>query len=190
MDLSLPQNIEQLQLPHDHPWTGAVNFLIVEDKVVFIKRSEMMPTHKGQIAFFGGHKHEDDFTPINTAFREFEEESGVSADSLIFLGLLHPIRTSFKHSIIPVLSRLELTVLEFTSRVKTNGEWTDMYLIGIDELTKLERWCFGNYHSADGHITPIVFFPFQDDVTEHSNLLWGATGKIVFNAVNILSKLK
>ena len=34
-----------------------------------------MPSHKGQVGFMGGHKHEREDDPIQTALRELEEES-------------------------------------------------------------------------------------------------------------------
>lgn len=188
MQQPLPQNLEQLNLPVGMEWTGAVNFLLLEQNVVLIKRSEQMPTHKGQIAFFGGHRHKEDQGPQQTAFREFEEESGLSAKNLKFLGLLPPMRTSSKHSIIPVLSRLTLSTSEFLQTVRSNGEWSDLYLLGINDLIDQQRWCFGNYHNWQGEITSIAFFPFVDVFSGKADLLWGATGKIVLGAVNIMDK--
>ena len=163
-----------------------MNFVLLQDKVIFIKRSELMPTHKGQVAFFGGHKNFDEIEPQQTAFREFEEESSISSDKLSFIGLLRPIQTSTRHSIVPVLSSLQMTIAEFGATVKSNGEWDEIYLIDFDELSKSDRWMSGTYHHTAGQTTKIVFFPFNDPTT---NLLWGATGKIVFSAVNILSKI-
>jgi 8-oxo-dGTP pyrophosphatase MutT (NUDIX family) len=55
-------------------WKGAVLFLCNEEHVFFIKRSEGMPTHGGQIAFIGGHKKNSEFDPWHVIQREFEED--------------------------------------------------------------------------------------------------------------------
>lgn len=57
-------------------------------KVVFIRRSEYVGIHSGQISFPGGRYEESDGDLKVTAFREVEEEIGVTADSLELLGHL------------------------------------------------------------------------------------------------------
>ena len=70
--LKIPKKLTQLSniIGEDYPldkWSGAVLFLVVEEKLVFIKRSETMPTHRGQIGFMGGHKLSDESNPFETA---------------------------------------------------------------------------------------------------------------------------
>ena len=43
---------------------------IDNNEILFIKRSENMPTHKGHIAFPGGKKEETDKSVVSTAIRE------------------------------------------------------------------------------------------------------------------------
>jgi len=53
---------------------ASVAILIVDDKeILFIKRSENLPTHKGHIAFPGGKKENSDKNIVETALREAEE---------------------------------------------------------------------------------------------------------------------
>ena len=47
-------------------------------KVVFIRRGMYVGIHAGQIAFPGGRFEDSDVTVENTAFREIEEEIGVT----------------------------------------------------------------------------------------------------------------
>lgn len=186
----LSQNIEDLKLAPGEEWSGAVCFLLLGEKVVFIRRSEQMPTHKGQIAFFGGHRHKEDKTPESTALREFEEECGIESFHLEFLGFSKPTKTSRKHLIVPVVCRLNMNEEEFRRNAYSNGEWTKLLLVNISDLVDPTKWSLGSYHGAKGFINSIVFLPICDRVTGEQELLWGATGKIVFNAVNILSNLK
>ena len=54
---------------------ASVAILIIDDKeILFIKRSENLPTHKGHIAFPGGKKENSDKNIVETALREAEEE--------------------------------------------------------------------------------------------------------------------
>ena len=54
---------------------ASVAVLFIDEKeILFIKRSENMPTHKGHIAFPGGKKEEQDLSIIDTAVREATEE--------------------------------------------------------------------------------------------------------------------
>ena len=49
---------------------ASVSILIFEEKeIIFIKRSEDLPTHKGHIAFPGGKSEADDQSIVDTAVR-------------------------------------------------------------------------------------------------------------------------
>ena len=57
-------------------------------KVVFIRRSEYVGIHSGQIAFPGGRYEESDSDLRETAMREVEEELGIPRDSYEIIGQL------------------------------------------------------------------------------------------------------
>lgn len=57
-------------------------------KIVFIRRSEYVGIHSGQIAFPGGRYEESDESLKTTALREVEEEIGIKADTVEILGQL------------------------------------------------------------------------------------------------------
>ena len=60
-------------------------------KVIFIRRGMYVGIHAGQIAFPGGRFEDSDVTVENTAFREIEEEIGVTRDKIELLGQLTDI---------------------------------------------------------------------------------------------------
>ena len=60
-------------------------------KVVFIRRSNYVGIHAGQIAFPGGRFEEKDNTLENTALREIEEEIGIKPDKIEIIGRLTDI---------------------------------------------------------------------------------------------------
>ena len=47
--------------------------------ILFIKRTETVKEHKGQISFPGGTREEEDGTLLDTALREYAEETGLRA---------------------------------------------------------------------------------------------------------------
>ena len=57
-------------------------------KIVFIRRSEYVGIHSGQIAFPGGRYEESDKDLKTTALREVEEEIGIKTDTVDILGHL------------------------------------------------------------------------------------------------------
>ncbi|MBC2682395.1 NUDIX hydrolase [Corynebacterium anserum] len=71
-------------------------------------RAPSMRTHSGQVAFPGGRREDQDNSPIHTAMREAQEETGLDPDGVQPLALLDPIyidRTNF--AVIPVLAYWE-----------------------------------------------------------------------------------
>jgi len=60
--------------------------------LLFVERSFSLRRHPGQIAFPGGVREEGDLGPEETALREFEEETGISSDSVEILGALQEER--------------------------------------------------------------------------------------------------
>jgi 8-oxo-dGTP pyrophosphatase MutT (NUDIX family) len=59
-----------------------------EHYIVFIKRTEKVKNHKGEITFPGGVFESDDKTLLNTALRESEEEIALAVDQVEVLGEL------------------------------------------------------------------------------------------------------
>jgi 8-oxo-dGTP pyrophosphatase MutT (NUDIX family) len=61
--------------------------------ILFIKRTETVKDHKGQISFPGGHYENRDVSRLNTALRECEEEIGVPRSKINILGELDECAT-------------------------------------------------------------------------------------------------
>ncbi len=74
---------------------SAVMILLFQEeeqmKLIFIRRSFYVGIHAGQIAFPGGRFEDSDVNIQNTAFREIEEEIGITADKIEILGRLSDI---------------------------------------------------------------------------------------------------
>lgn len=197
--VELCQELSLTSPPHDQ-WKGAVLFLFNEDELILIKRSELVKTHKGQWAFFGGHRDHVQESPEMVALREFEEESHLSQDEVEFLGLLPPTFTRSSFSIIPVLGRIRLGQNELKEKMKTNGEWDLAVSIPFKHFYQFDSWVYGQSQGL-GSVNPIYFlyFPLQlknlevlsADSYELGNkdyLLWGATARMIWNFLRISHK--
>jgi 8-oxo-dGTP pyrophosphatase MutT (NUDIX family) len=190
-NLNLPKNLNELSniTKEEYPvekWSGAVVMLLVGDQLAFIRRSESMPTHKGQIGFIGGHKHDDEIDPLVTARREFSEESGFESSKIKTLGLCYPVWTSNKKLIIPVLAEFLGTEAEFIREIKSNGEWDDIVLSPLPYLKNTKNWVYGNVISINQY--PIYFCAlttasctFLNKQNPLTYVLWGASAKMVLN---------
>jgi 8-oxo-dGTP pyrophosphatase MutT (NUDIX family) len=178
MDLHRIKNLLQNEhtLPADK-WKGAVVFLCTDEKVIFIKRSEFMPTHSGQVAFIGGHKLPHEHDPWIAAQREFSEETNLESTLIEFMGYLPVIMTSRLQAIVQVIAKLKVPVEEFLQRVKSNGEWDAIIAYDWEELCREKDW---QYAWRNGYTrSPMLFKTLRPS----SLLLWGATAAIVWDVL-------
>ncbi|HSR57582.1 MAG TPA: CoA pyrophosphatase [Candidatus Binataceae bacterium] len=82
--------------PNDRPISGAatreaaVLVPIIERaddlSIVYIRRSDLVESHRGQVAFPGGRVDPADATLLDTALREAQEEVGIEPDAVDVLG--------------------------------------------------------------------------------------------------------
>lgn len=179
---------------HEHTldsdeWKGAVLFLCNDEHVIFIKRSEKMPTHGGQIAFVGGHKKENEENPWIVAQREFEEETGLDRNIINFLGYLPIVMTARLQPIVPVMGKLLISTQEFMKDVRSNGEWDDCIAYPWKELSIEDNWEFAwrNGYSK----FPVLFHAMRRGTyipqthDHHTHLLWGATAYMVWDFLRL-----
>ncbi|MCB1177217.1 MAG: CoA pyrophosphatase, partial [Leptospiraceae bacterium] len=75
--------------------------------VILTKRSEKLKSHPGQISFPGGVYSEEDKDYIDTAYREWEEELGISSKSLKLIAPYKPVHTFTGYIIHPIVSLYE-----------------------------------------------------------------------------------
>ena len=68
--------------------------------LLFIKRTEKVKEHKGQISFPGGTREEADRTLLDTALRECAEEIGVCVEDIEVLGEMDDEATTTSNYIV------------------------------------------------------------------------------------------
>ena len=169
-------------------WPSAVNMIFIEDEIIFIQRSESMPSHKGQLGFFGGHKQEGELEPQTTAYREFCEESGIQSSELEFAGLVEPVFTSNNYFIVPVMSHYKKDRETFFTAVKSNGEWSNLFAVKLSYLQNSDNWQKSHYCDNSKNYE-VYYCPLLEQYTRRLNplvtvelpILWGASAKMTWN---------
>lgn len=154
---------------------GVVCLLFKRDEILFIRRSELMPTHKGDIAFIGGHLNESE-SILEGAHREFQEETSLSLEHINFLGYLNPVVTSRFKGIHVCCFEILIEKKKFLSEVRSNGEWEDIFFISYKRFLNQKNWSFSYIRKGD--IKKKIYFC---DINNSKRNLWGMTASIVFN---------
>ena len=74
--------------------------------VLFTRRTEHLAQHSGQVSFPGGRREASDATPIATALRETQEETGIAPEYVRVAGYLPRLLTGTGFDITPVVGVL------------------------------------------------------------------------------------
>ena len=154
--------------PRDPEQYAAVAILIYKNKeILFIKRSENMPTHKGHIAFPGGKKEFDDLGIYSTAKREAYEELLIPKKTMDRIctvkGSLDAVDTvEYKFKVYPVVFSLYEKQLNFNK-----DEVQKIFYEPIEKLLDKNNWSFRGSYDDDW------IYMLDDEI------LWGATAKMV-----------
>ncbi len=74
-----------------------------EPTVLFTRRTPHLARHAGQVSFPGGRLHDNDLSLVETALRETQEETGITAGFVTVTGFLDPYETGTGYAILPVV---------------------------------------------------------------------------------------
>jgi len=137
--------------------------------ILFIKRSQQVEHHKGEISFPGGVCEKDDEGFEKTALREAHEEVGIQPQDVVVLGMVDDIKTvSTRYRVTPVVGVIP---------------YPYAFRIGVDEVDEIIIIPLSQLlDENNGRKEPIVrqgktytgsVYHYQDYV------IWGATARIV-----------
>ena len=143
--------------------------------IVFIKRTETLKEHKGQVSFPGGTCEESDRTPLDTALRESTEEIGLMVDDVEVLGELDDELTTTSNYIVSPF----VGVIPWPYRFRINQDEVDE-IIEAPILALLDKDCLQpNTEVLNGEMVESYVYLYQGRV------IWGATARILNRFLDI-----
>ncbi len=145
--------------------------------ILFIKRTEKVKKHKGQVSFPGGVCEEGDKAPVDTALRESAEEIGLMAGDVELLGELDDeISISTNYIISPFVA-----LIPWPYQFKVNGEETEAIIeVPISALIDKD---YSRQETPDGKAVTSPSYHYRGRV------IWGATARILTKFLDILAQV-
>ncbi|MEE8381398.1 MAG: CoA pyrophosphatase [Thermodesulfobacteriota bacterium] len=151
-----------------------------EYHILFIKRSQEVENHKGEISFPGGLCEKGDEGPEETALRESFEETGIHPQDVRLLGTLDDMKTiSTNYRVTPIVGVIPYPY-SFTLQ---KAEVDEIITIPLNHLFDEEN---GGEEpvTRDGKTYRGYVYHYNQD------LIWGATARILKNLLDIMINLK
>jgi 8-oxo-dGTP pyrophosphatase MutT (NUDIX family) len=140
----------------------------VDPHLLFIRRSDHLGEHAGQMSFPGGGREPGDEDLLATALREAGEEVGLDAEQAEVVGRLDDIRTVTRYSVRPFVARIPDREYDPDGR-----EAVEAVALPVSALTDLDNYeSERRDHPHYGEIR-LHFFHIR------GYTVWGATGRIL-----------
>jgi 8-oxo-dGTP pyrophosphatase MutT (NUDIX family) len=145
--------------------------------IVFIKRTETVKTHKGQISYPGGGREKGDRTLRDTAIREACEEIGLRPEDIEILGEMDDEITTTSNYIVTPFVGIIPWPYKFTME---KAEVAEILSVPVSAL--LDKTCLKtDIETLDGGIVVDSFnYHYQGKV------IWGATARILHKLLDII----
>ncbi|MFH1524616.1 MAG: CoA pyrophosphatase [Chloroflexota bacterium] len=149
--------------------------------LVFTRRTEAVEHHKGQVSFPGGGCEPDESSPEETALREAWEEIGLKAEDVRLLGRLNEVITITGYRVMPVVGMMPWP---YAVRLEP-AEVRRVFTIPLTWLADRGNW-EEQPVTPEGALRP---FPVVKYRKYDGEILWGVSGRIVFNFLSVLDLL-
>lgn len=166
-----------------HPKLSAVLVILFHEndkmKIVFIRRSEYVGIHSGQMAFPGGRYEEEDGDLQVTALREVEEETGVKADTLEMLGQLSDLYVPPSNFMVRAYVAYALQRPVYQKDEREVQEIIEFDLKDFYRQDIIKRKDFPAFNSSGSTSAP--YYEINGVV------IWGATAMMMAELLEILS---
>ena len=143
---------------------------------ILTKRTELVPTHKGQISFPGGGFQDSDGDLLTTALREAEEEIGLHRSDVTVVGVLDDtVTVASAHVVRPFVG---FVPHPYPFRL---ASFEIEQLVHLPLSPLLEPNCFREeIWDRDGHPHSVFFY-------EHDgHTIWGLTARILRQFVEVV----
>ncbi|AGN02506.1 Mut/nudix family protein [Salinarchaeum sp. Harcht-Bsk1] len=162
----------------DQPRDAAVLAPVIErddgHSLLFIKRSEDLGEHPGQMSFPGGGAEPEDVDLQATAIREADEEIGLDPEEARILGRLDAIRTVTDYAVSPFVG-----MVPDREYAPDGVEAIEVAILSVADLTDPANYEFETRdHPTYGEV--VVHYFHVDGYT-----VWGATGRILVDLLEL-----
>jgi 8-oxo-dGTP pyrophosphatase MutT (NUDIX family) len=148
--------------------------------ILFIKRTETVKVHKGQISFPGGTYEERDGTLLNTALRESTEEVGLAPADVEILGMLDDTPTVTSNYIITPFVAFIPWPYRFKADSKEIEELIEVPIAALLQAGGMQQ----ETAFEDGVWVKFYTYHYQGRV------IWGATARILKQFLGIWKEIK
>jgi 8-oxo-dGTP pyrophosphatase MutT (NUDIX family) len=151
-----------------------------EYHIVFIKRTDTVKTHKGQISYPGGGREKGDKTLQDTAIREACEEIGLRPEDIEILGELDDeITTTSNYIVTPFVGMIPWPY-EFTPEKAEVAEIISVPVAALLDSKNLKL----DIETLEGGIV-------VDSYNYHykGKVIWGATARILHKLLDIIAPI-
>ena len=150
--------------------------------VLYTKRSETLPHHRGQISFPGGrHVADADPTMLATALRETEEEIGVATGDVEVLGALPPIHTFASNFLISPFVGVIPHPYEFRPNPH---EVSEIFSVTLDVLLDPATATEEDWIADDGRTLRVAAY------RHGPHMIWGATHRITTTLLELVQAVR
>jgi 8-oxo-dGTP pyrophosphatase MutT (NUDIX family) len=144
--------------------------------ILFIKRTEWVEKHKGEISFPGGRQEERDKTLLDTAIRECTEEIGLMPADVTILGELDDVVSVKTNYVITPF----LALIPWPYQFKVDGKETEEIIEA--PISALLDKGHSRQEIRDGKTVTSFFYNYQGRV------IWGATARILNKFLEIFAQ--
>ncbi|MBE3143507.1 MAG: CoA pyrophosphatase [Planctomycetes bacterium] len=129
--------------------------------LLYIRRTETVQDHKGQVSFPGGAVEPEDNDIFATALRETWEEVGIPPEDINILGCMREYHTVSKFSIVPVVGVVPWPFQLKLSREEVNRAFT----IPLSWLAVPTHRAERPYYRPDERVENVIYFePFDGNL--------------------------
>lgn len=149
-----------------------------EDHLLFTRRTEHLPHHKGEISFPGGGQDKQDEGPLGAALRESEEEMGICPADVTVLGRLDDVYSIHGYRVTPFVATIPYPYPFLVNRHEI-ADVLELPLRAFLDPTvyRLEDWSF------KGRTHPVRFYKVQGEE------VWGMTAEILHQFLTLVAPL-
>jgi 8-oxo-dGTP pyrophosphatase MutT (NUDIX family) len=146
--------------------------------LLFTRRTDTLPEHRGQVAFPGGRADAEDRSPEDTALREAFEETGLNPERVKVLGRLNTFITNTNYLLTPVVGAIPWP---YSMRIEA-VEVQRVFTIPLEWLADpSHREVRQRQLPPPFHSVPVIYFQEYD-----GELLWGVSAFITVDLLDIL----